>query len=390
MTTYQISKKFYFILTLILFFSFFHAAEAASKSDVVINEIAWMGSTSSANNEWLELKNNTLYQINLTGWTLNSADGKLKIKLTGIIYANGFYLMERTDDNSVPNIKADLIYTGTLSNSGMDLRLYDNSNNVIDEVDCIDDWPAGDNTTKQTMEKTATGWQTSQNPNGTPRAQNSAGSIEKPAPTITYPAGIILNELMPSAKKVNEANEWFELFNTNNFNVDLSQWKVKDIKGAMTVFIIPQSTEILTNGFLVFKRSDTKIILSSKGDGLNLYSPDGKIVDTVSYEDAPIDQSYNKIGDTWQWSKNPTPNAKNIITVNAVVPKTVPASLPKTNKSVNSTGNKDTASLDTFPNTSSGTETQSPWLLFCAVVGVVLILAITAIFIKIKINEKVS
>ena len=45
-----------------------HAAVAAGSLDVVISEIAWMGSTSSSTDEWLELHNNTATAIDLTGW----------------------------------------------------------------------------------------------------------------------------------------------------------------------------------------------------------------------------------------------------------------------------------------------------------------------------------
>ena len=220
-------KKFLFIFFLSLLFCP-GLTFAASSSDVVINEIAWMGTTHSANDEWLELKNNTTNQIILDGWSLQSADGKLKIKLKGTISSNGFYLMERTDDTSVPDISADLIYTGSLSNSGMDLKLYDSSNNLIDEVNCTEKWPTGDNATKQTMEKTAAGWQTSAAPGGTPKAQNSIGGSEvatatktvatgpiktineqnKTATSVVYPAGIFINEILPDPKGPDETDEW--------------------------------------------------------------------------------------------------------------------------------------------------------------------------------------
>jgi hypothetical protein len=35
----------------------------------------------------------------------------------------------------------------------MDLRLYSNLNNLIDEINCAGKWFAGNNTTKQTMKK---------------------------------------------------------------------------------------------------------------------------------------------------------------------------------------------------------------------------------------------
>jgi len=147
---------------------------ALENPKVIINEICWMGTEDSANNEWLELFNQTDKSLNLEGWFLKADDDVPKIKLSGVIPANSFYLLERTDDNTLPEISADQIYKGALENTGENLKLFDNSGNLIDEVICQDKWLVGDNQTKQTMERTKDGnWQTSQNPSGTPKAKNS-------------------------------------------------------------------------------------------------------------------------------------------------------------------------------------------------------------------------
>ena len=180
------NKVFLFLIT-IAGFAACSVAHAASQGDILINEIAWMGTTNSANDEWIELFNNTENPIDVSGWIIKSTDdpsassgqAKLKINLKGIIPSKAFYLLERTDNNSVPHITADLIYKGALTNSGMDLKLSDNSNNLIDEANYSITWPAGDNNTKQTMERTAMGWQTSKDPRGTPKSENSSGVVKK-------------------------------------------------------------------------------------------------------------------------------------------------------------------------------------------------------------------
>jgi len=155
---------------------------------VVINEIAWMGTTNSVNDEWIELYNNTDEDVNLFNWNLKSSDGSPDIvfgqtptTVTTTISADGFYLLERTDDTSVPDIVADLIYTDALGNNGEDLNLYDGFNNLIDTIQCSSGWFVGDNTTKQTMERknpqssgsNSTNWATSQEIEGTPKSQNN-------------------------------------------------------------------------------------------------------------------------------------------------------------------------------------------------------------------------
>jgi len=135
-------------LTLVLTIPLGTVSIAEAQSTVVISEIAWMGTTTSYNDEWIELFNNTGSDISLTGWTLSASDGTPSINLTGTIPANGYFLLERTDDTSVPGITSDLIYSGAMGNTGETLVLKDSNTNVVDQVN---GWHAGDNSTKATM-----------------------------------------------------------------------------------------------------------------------------------------------------------------------------------------------------------------------------------------------
>jgi len=182
-------KKFFFLTTISVVFIFVPRIVFGT---VLINEITWMGTEISANDEWIELYNDSDQPVDLGGWILEAADSVPIINLTGTISAKGYFLLERTDDTTVPTITADQIYTGALGNTGEHLKLKDNTNNVVDDLDLTGGWPAGDNTTKQTMERTTTGWQTSLNPGGTPKAANSTGATteiqsttEKPSAPLT-------------------------------------------------------------------------------------------------------------------------------------------------------------------------------------------------------------
>jgi hypothetical protein len=52
------------------------------------------------------------------GWRLEAADGTPSIALAGMIPAGGYFLLERSNDESVPGVAADVIYTGALGNEG--------------------------------------------------------------------------------------------------------------------------------------------------------------------------------------------------------------------------------------------------------------------------------
>ncbi len=121
-----------------------------------------MGSASNANAEWIELYNSGASSISLDGWTLVASDGSPNIALSGVITASGFFLLERTSDDTVAGIAAGVVYAGSLSNSGETLLLKDADGAVVDSVAGGENWQAagGDNVTKQTAQRTSSGWAT--------------------------------------------------------------------------------------------------------------------------------------------------------------------------------------------------------------------------------------
>jgi len=142
-------------LVLALVFSLF-LIPSASYAEVVVSEIAWMGSTDNANAEWIELYNDGP-TTDLSGWTLTAVDGQPDIALSGTIDADSYALLERTSDETVPGVTAFLVYTGSLGNTGEVLELRDDGGALIDKIDGSDDWAlGGDNDTKQTLQRTGT------------------------------------------------------------------------------------------------------------------------------------------------------------------------------------------------------------------------------------------
>ena len=234
------------------------AMAQAPELDVVVNEIAWMGRLADANDEWIELYNNTGAPISLSGWTLIAADGTPNITLTGTIPSGGYFLLERTDDNSVPGVAADLIYTGALGNAGEILTLRDSTTTLQDSVDA---WYAGNNTTKATMQRVdptqpgtvASNW--SNGPvEGTPTNSGGGGSTCDPPqhvvscqldPPFPFRVGgpMVINELMINPAAVTDANgEYVELYNSGTATVDLVGWTIRD--DGTNTFTIPSGAPV--------------------------------------------------------------------------------------------------------------------------------------------------
>lgn len=133
---------------------------------------------------------------------------------------------------------------------------------------------------------------------------------------IIYPAGIVINEILPDPEGVSDAEgEYIELFNKNKEKVNLSGWKIADAMGKESAFYtLPEKTIIGAEEFLVFYRFTTKIILNNGGDNISLIQPNGKVVDSVTFQGkVPKGESYNLTELDWAWSTILTPGRENII-----------------------------------------------------------------------------
>ncbi|HUC31652.1 MAG TPA: lamin tail domain-containing protein, partial [Candidatus Paceibacterota bacterium] len=169
----------------------FPGVAPSSTRKIIFNEIAWMGSPSSSAAEWMEIKNNSADDIDLSGWELMNASGKIKILFSAgdTISSGGLLLLSRGSASGSATANASnaatgavttpatKIYSGDLVNTGDVLALMDPQCDVSDYLDASRGWPGGNNTTKQTLERDAdgVGWHTSALPGGTPGVENSAG-----------------------------------------------------------------------------------------------------------------------------------------------------------------------------------------------------------------------
>ena len=247
------SKKCFLVCISLFLFLVPLYTTAVNVLDVVINEICWMGTENSYNDEWIELYNNSSFAINLEGWKLLTQDGTPEINLIGKILSKGFFILERTDDTTLPDIKADLIYKGGLTNKGENLKLIDSQERIIDAVDCSSGWFTGENNTKQTMERknlsilgnNSEDWQTSQNPGGTPKAENSTISFNTSdvAPIKT------ISEIQDVSSETNILAK-----NTNKKELAVISETVSKLSNPWWIFLIAVGTTIFsTTIVLLFK-----------------------------------------------------------------------------------------------------------------------------------------
>ncbi len=129
---------------------------------------------------------------------------------------------------------------------------------------------------------------------------------------------IIINELFPdpASPQTDSQDEFIELYNPNDFPVDISEWVLKDnfVGKPVHNFTISFGTTIEPYGFRVFYSHETPISLNNDGDIVELYNSSGELIDnSESYNKAKTGQSYSFDGGSWFWTETPTPETQNII-----------------------------------------------------------------------------
>jgi len=171
---------------------------------VSISEVAWMGSSASANHEWIELYNPD-GAVNVDGWTLTD-NMNLNINLTGTIPASSYVVLERnrSDGGSVVGTPF-LNYAGALVNTGATLTLRRSDGSVVDQVVGGENWQniGGDNTTKETAQYTNSGWVTASPTPGAPNA--TVGS--SPSPVSSTPVISNTTQATTNPKSSSSAEE---------------------------------------------------------------------------------------------------------------------------------------------------------------------------------------
>lgn len=164
---------------------------------------------------------------------------------------------------------------------------------------------------------------------GTPTNTATATQTFTPShtPTATLSptplaGGLFVNEFMPDPAQdwngdtiANDDDEWIEIYNANNFSVDLSMWQLDDVaNGGSPAYIISNGVTIAPHSFQIFFRADTNIALNNSNDDVRLLKPDAGVADMISYKSSQGNASWSRVPDGANYFSlycPPTPNASN-------------------------------------------------------------------------------
>ena len=133
---------------------------------------------------------------------------------------------------------------------------------------------------------------------------------------------VFINEWLPDPPGIDTKGEFIELFNDGHVPVALRGWSLRT--SGKKAFSFGEE-DIPGNGYLVLKRTATKLALKNSAEELSLFDASGKLVDHSSFlGQAQPGKSLSRINDAtdtsehFTWS-DPTPGAINKISENTEI-----------------------------------------------------------------------
>jgi len=105
---------------------------------------------------------------------------------------------------------------------------------------------------------------------------------------------LIVSEIMPNPKGKDSGNEWIEITNISDKEINLENFKLDDGENGSKPYSIPK---IILQGktSIVFRQPTTKINLNNSNDEARLIKSNGEIADSIKYTTTKDGQSISKI-----------------------------------------------------------------------------------------------
>ncbi len=246
---------------------------------VKINEI--YPYTESENEEFVEFINNSENCVNLSGWKImDNANHKYVFPENSTIQPEEIFFVQR---KLYLNNDIDTVYLCNLLDDCKESVTYDSA--------------------KRNYSYSFNGKEFKWSRFSTPGEEN----IFKK----DYPGGVYLNEILPDPEGDEEKEEFIELYNGSDENINLEDWVLKD-DTKTSQYVFPKGADIGSEKYLVVYRKDFDFALNNSGDEkVYLLNPNEEIISSVSYDDSNEAVSYNFDGKNWRWSKDITPGKKN-------------------------------------------------------------------------------
>jgi hypothetical protein len=269
----------------------------AVTSGVVVNEILASndsGATDEAGDleDWVELYNNNDYDVDLSGFYLSedtTSVSKWPFPAGSIIAAHGYMIVWADDEEGEGPLHASF----KLSAGGDAVVFSDTLLNQLDRVV----FPA---------QTTDLGY--ARVPNGTGGFQIQQATYNASNNIQAVTSGIVVNEILASndtgaTDEAGDTEDWIELYNNNDFAVDLSGFYLTDNATSLQKWTIPAGTIIAAKGYLIVWADEestegplhASFKLSAGGETVVLSDTLVIVLDSVVYGAQTTDMGYARI-----------------------------------------------------------------------------------------------
>lgn len=306
--------------------------------EVVINEIQIEGKTEEENtiddkdslivnlknNDFIELHNTTNKPIDISGWKLKKitqggTESKIitfSLKGYKVIIPANDYLLWSHEDYSPKNLTLKQFTSKEILSNNYSIGLFNKNDNLIDSLTygsghketynpsiIYQGNPSANESLERDLEKNIFNLQENPSP------ENTAFLIE----FIPEQLPLRINEVFPNPAAKGEDNEYIEIYNFGDKNIDLTGFILKDATRSGG-YVFPAETEIKPGEFLLIYKSVSKISLNNTEEQIYLLDDNENQIDFLEYFKTKEESSFgfDEVENTFRWSKNLTPGAKNI------------------------------------------------------------------------------
>ena len=362
------------------FFAFGNFISANNNIDnLVISEIQIGGET--VYDEFIELYNPNNSEINLENWdikkkTKSGSESNVLNNIEGIIPAYSYFLIaprancgeSKTEKCYQGNVLADDEYTTNMFLAGDNtVLLYDHNGNLIDKIGwgeasdfegevvinnpenrqslerisingavqdtnnnkndfVLRDNPSPQNTSvvndnQDEAEENNSNQETEDSESSEDSESDDNQNIDDNSETHPSPSQegnkIIITEFLLNPEDSDRDNEFIEIYNNGDAEVDLGGWTLEDKMGSVKKFVIPDGVKMGARKYKAFYSDETRIALNNSGDGIILRNKNENIINETQISGAALEeQAFALDGNkNWVWTLSPTPGRGNIIEV---------------------------------------------------------------------------
>ncbi len=294
-------------------------------NEIILNEIL-PNPEGSDNAEWIELFNKSSQTVNLDGWSLRDASGRTYIIDSSdfidiYIEGRGFFIIPRSVSSIALNNNGDVVELLNPSKAVVDSVVYDTKaqDNTSFARNNTGDWQWTEELTKgeknifqkqvKIVDMSDSVLQTNTNVKNTDTLDDREVEAEVVKQSQYATSGrVIITELLPSPDGDDRDYEFVELYNADDFVVDVTNWRLEDKRDSYIL-----SGTIEPDEYMVLERRVSGIVLNNAGDSIVLKNSLGIEVDRVEYNKSKQANTYSLSSqdNKWYWTDIATPGEIN-------------------------------------------------------------------------------